>query len=365
MVRLELSNIYKFFGDNKVLHNIDLEVNDGEYFCLVGPSSAGKTTTLKIVAGLYEPTRGKILFDGKDVTALQPWERGAVMMFQNPTLFFNMTVLENIMFPLRVRNIPYRMALEIANGLLETIHLEKRPNAYPNDLSGGMQQRVALARALASGSKLLLLDEPLGALDARLKLELRKELRKFAKDNSLTVIHVTQDQDEAMDIADRIALLKDGRVIQVDTPTKIYNDPKTPFAMDFIERTNFIEAYIENRIDPEMVELTVERIYHRIQALSNSEIGERVLLSVRPSSIRVSRRRGGKLFGRVTWKRNMGSYSIIEAQIFGSDKKVRIETSFKVASRYKLDDIIGLEFSVNNSKVYRYPHEGIIRELEV
>ncbi|MGQ9781454.1 MAG: ABC transporter ATP-binding protein [Nitrososphaeria archaeon] len=364
MVRVELSKITKSFGGKMVLDNIRLKVEDGEYFCLIGPSGAGKTTVLKIIAGLHMPDRGKVFFEDIDVTYLEPWERNAAMMFQNPTLFTNMTVLENIMFPLKERNVEYGEALKVAQELLKKIHLEDRADALPEELSGGMQQRVALARALASGTKLLLLDEPLGALDARLRLELRNELRRFAKENKLTVIHVTQDQDEAMAIADRIALLKDGRIVQVGTPSEIYLNPATPFVMNFIEGTNFLEAYVEDKKD-NFVDLVIENVYHHIKGYGNFSVGERVLVCLRPSSIRIFRKKGGQLFARIIRKRFMGSYVLIEASLFGPEKLIMIESMLREAKKYRENDIVSLFVDIGDIRVYRYPLLGFTREVEV
>ncbi len=364
MVSVELSKITKSFGGNIVVDNIRLKIDDGEYFCLIGPSGAGKTTILKIIAGLHLPDRGRVFFGDKDVTYLEPWERNAAMMFQNPTLFTNMTVLENILFPLRERNVEETRALAVAQELLKKIHLEDRGDALPGELSGGMQQRVALARALASGTKLLLLDEPLGALDARLRLELRNELRRFAKENGLTVIHVTQDQDEAMAIADRIALLKGGRIIQVGSPSEIYLNPATPFVMNFIEGTNFLEAYVEDKKD-DVIGLAVEGVYHHVMGHGKFSVGERVLVCLRPSSIRVFKKKGGQLFARIIRKNFMGSYVLIEAVLFGPEKPITVECPLKEATKYKENDIVSLYVDINDIRVYRYPLLGFTREVEV
>jgi ABC-type Fe3+/spermidine/putrescine transport system ATPase subunit len=364
MVSVELSKVSKSFDKKLVLDKVNLSIEDGEYFCLIGPSGAGKTTTLKILAGLYKPDKGKVLFDGSDVTSLEPWERGAVMMFQNPTLFSNMTVIENIMFPLREQNVPIEKALETARTLLKKIHLEERENSYPHELSGGMQQRVALARALAAKAKLLLLDEPLGALDARLRLELREELRRFAKENKLTVVHVTQDQDEAMAVGDRIALIRDGRILQVGTPSDLYLNPRSPFVMNFIEGTNFLEGYVEDKKDT-FVELVIENVYHHIRARGNFEVGERVLVSIRPSALKIFKKRGGQLFARINKIVNMGPYFVIETILFGSEKLVTVETSAREAKRYRVNEIVSLHLDIEEIKVFRYPLLGFAREVEV
>lgn len=364
MVKVELSKVTKSFDNKIVLDRVNLTVEDGEYFCLIGPSGAGKTTALKILSGLYKPDKGHVFFEGVDVTSLEPWERGAAMMFQNPTLFSNMTVIENIMFPLLEQNVSRGKALEVASLLLKKIHLEERENSYPHELSGGQQQRVSLARALAAKAKLLLLDEPLGALDARLRLELREELRNFAKENKLTVIHVTQDQDEAMAIGDRIALMRNGRILQVGSPLEIYLQPRSPFVMNFIEGTNFLEGYVEDKKGV-FVELVIENIYHHIKASGNFEVGERVLVSIRPSGIKIFKKRGGQLFARIKRIANMGSYSIIEANLFGSERPIIVEVSSQESQKYKPNEIISLYFDVDELKVFRYPLLGFLREVEV
>ena len=364
MVKVELSKISKTFNDNQVLNNIRLTIEDGEYFCLIGPSSAGKTTTLKIIAGLYAPDSGKVLLDGRDVTNIESWERGVAMMFQNPTLFTNMTVLENILFPMREKGMNDVNSLKEAEELLRKIHMEKRADAFPNELSGGMQQRVALARAMASGTKLLLLDEPLGALDARLRLELREELRQFAKENGLTVIHVTQDQDEAMAVADRIALIKDGKITQVAKPSEIYLHPSSPFVMNFIEGTNFLDAYVEDKNDS-IMDLVIENTYHRVKAYGNFMVGERVLVCLRPSAIKIVKRKGGQLFTQVQHKTVMGSYVVVDTALFGPNKPLTIETSFKEAMKFKENDVVSLNIDIADLRVFRYPLLGFMKEVEL
>jgi ABC-type Fe3+/spermidine/putrescine transport system ATPase subunit len=210
----------------------------------------------------------------------------------------------------------------------------------------------------------LLLDEPLGALDARLRLELRGELRRFAKENGLTVIHVTQDQDEAMAIADRIALLKEGKITQIGTSSEMYLHPTSPFVMNFIEGTNFLEAYVEDKKD-NVVDLVIENTYYRVKAYGEFTVGERVLVCLRPSSIKMVKRKGGQLFAQILHRTIMGSYVVIEADLFGPNKPISIETTFKDAIRFKDNDIVSLNVDINDLKIYRYPLLGFIKEVEV
>jgi len=208
MPRIRLEGITVAYGKKRALDTLDLEVHDGEYICLLGPTGAGKTTTLRALCGLTLPTAGKVFFDDEDITISEPEERKAAMLSQDYSLFPHMTVRENISFGPDIKNWGKREVDKSVSSMMDMVRLTKRADAYPNELSGGMQQRNALARALASGAEVLLLDEPLRALDARLRIDLRQELRSLSKSLGITTIHVTHDQDEALVMADRIAVIR-------------------------------------------------------------------------------------------------------------------------------------------------------------
>jgi ABC-type Fe3+/spermidine/putrescine transport system ATPase subunit len=210
--------VEKRYDDIRAADDLNLEVRDGEYLCLLGPTGAGKTTALRIACGLTDPDSGKVFIGGKDVTDLEPERRGTGLLSQTYSLFPQLTVAENILFGPNIRDLPEEERTRTLANMLDLVRLTKRPDAFPSELSGGMMQRTALARALASGAEVLLFDEPLRALDARLRISLRHELRSLAKSLELTVIHVTHDQDEAMVMADRIALIRNGHILQVGEP---------------------------------------------------------------------------------------------------------------------------------------------------
>jgi ABC-type Fe3+/spermidine/putrescine transport system ATPase subunit len=247
MPTIRLSGLRKSYGDIKAADGLDLEVRDGEYLCLLGPTGAGKTTVLRLICGLAKPDEGTVSIGGKEVQTWEPERRGAVMLSQSYSLFPQLTVAENILFGPDIRGMPEAEKEQILTDMLDLVRLGKRPDAYPRELSGGMQQRTALARALASGAEVLLLDEPLRALDARLRISLRHELRSLAKDLGITVVHVTHDQDEALVMADRIALIRHGRVLQTGTPREVFDHPNSPFVANFVGQSNFFQGELRRR----------------------------------------------------------------------------------------------------------------------
>lgn len=233
---LELVGIRKEFPGFVAIENLDLHIPAGEFFALLGPSGCGKTTTLRLVAGLEEPTKGKILIGGKDVTNTKPHERPVNTVFQSYALFPHMTVLENVAFGLKQRKV--EDPIPKATAALEMVELEHLANRRPQQLSGGQQQRVALARALVNRPSLLLLDEPLGALDLKLRRQMQIELKAIQMEVGLTFLHVTHDQEEAMDMADTVAVMNKGRIEQMGAPEQLYERPKTTFVAKFLGQSN-------------------------------------------------------------------------------------------------------------------------------
>ena len=241
---LELVGIRKEFPGFTAIENLDLKIPAGEFFALLGPSGCGKTTTLRIVAGLEEPTKGRVLIGGKDVTATKPHERPVNTVFQNYALFPHMTILENVAFGLRQRKVADPLAK--ATEALQLVELEHLAQRKPQQLSGGQQQRVALARALVNRPALLLLDEPLGALDLKLRRQMQVELKAIQMEVGLTFLHVTHDQEEAMDMADTVAVMNKGEIEQMGSPEALYDRPKTAFVARFLGQSNiFVGDVVE------------------------------------------------------------------------------------------------------------------------
>ena len=244
-----VANVLKTFGRYPALNNVSLEARDGEFLALLGPSGSGKTTLLRLIAGLDFPDAGQILFDGEDVSDRPARDRQVGFVFQHYALFRHMTVAENIAFGLSVKKRRQRPAkAEIARRVDELLNLVQLPELgkrYPAQLSGGQRQRVALARALAVQPKLLLLDEPFGALDAKVRKDLRRWLRHIHDETGITSVFVTHDQDEALELADRVVVMSNGKIEQVDTPEKVYDQPATAFVADFLGQTNRLDARFE------------------------------------------------------------------------------------------------------------------------
>lgn len=245
---IKISDVSRQFNGHVVLEGVDLTVHPGELLALLGPSGSGKTTLLRLIAGLDAPDAGRITIGDDDATARHPGERGVGFVFQHYALFRHMSVFENIAFPLRIRKAPKPLIQSKVAELLKLIQLESLAGRYPAQLSGGQRQRVALARALASQPRVLLLDEPFGALDAVVRRELRRWLRKLHEEMNITTIFVTHDQEEAFDLADRVVIMKDGKICQEGSPISIYQRPVNPFVHEFLGESNKLQVQISNGV---------------------------------------------------------------------------------------------------------------------
>ena len=247
-MKVTLKNVTKKFGSTVAVNNFSATFPDGHLICLLGPSGCGKSTVLNILCGILDVTSGQVFFDEEDVTSLSPEQRNIGMVFQNYALYPHLTVLENIAFPLEVQKVNKKIRIEKAKEIASLVHVESLLHRYPGELSGGQQQRVAIARALIKNPKLLLMDEPLSNLDARLRLEMREEIRRIQIETGVTTIFVTHDQDEAMSISDSIILMKDGNLAQEGLCNDLYNQPNSKFVADFLGNPpiNVVEGYLEN-----------------------------------------------------------------------------------------------------------------------
>src|SRR5574340_335835 len=280
MAFLEIRNVSKVFGDMAAVKEFNLDVEQGQLVTFLGPSGCGKTTTLRMIAGFEVPTTGKVVIDDLDITNKAPNQRNVGMVFQAYALFPNMTVAQNIGFGLKVRKAPEATIKQRIDEMLALIHLEQKGNSYPHQLSGGQQQRVALARALAIHPRVLLLDEPLSALDAKIRVSLRAEIRAIQQKLGITAIYVTHDQEEALSISDRIVVMYDGRIEQVGTPFEIYNFPTTAFVASFVGTLNTTDAEV---VDPKSHTLRLEgQTLVAGEGLAGKRAGEKVRMAIRP-----------------------------------------------------------------------------------
>ena len=239
---IELRNINKSFGKTTIIENLNLPINNGQFVTFLGPSGCGKTTILKIIAGFLQPDNGQVLFENNDITQLPPHKRNINTVFQNYALFPHLNVFENIAFGLKIKNLPKQKIESKVSAVLKTINLQGFEKRRPSQLSGGQQQRIALARALVNQPQVLLLDEPLSALDLNLKLQMRLELKQMQKKLKTTFIYITHDQEEALTMSDVIIVMNEGTIQQIGTPEKIYNEPKNAFVADFIGQSNILNG---------------------------------------------------------------------------------------------------------------------------
>ncbi|MFN4244430.1 MAG: ABC transporter ATP-binding protein [Tepidisphaerales bacterium] len=329
MTAVKLERITRDFGATRALDGIDLTIEAGELFFLLGPSGCGKSTLLRLIAGLHEPTSGRIFFNDRDVTALGTNQRNAVMCFQSYALWPHMTVYDNIRFGLDVRGVKGAEAKRRIDEVLSLVKMQAYAQRKPNQLSGGQQQRVALARALAVRPDCLLLDEPLSNLDAKLRHEMRSEIRRICKTAGFTTIYVTHDQKEALSVADRIAVMKDGRLQQVGRPADLYHRPVNTFVADFIGQTNLLEGKVVQQ-NGQLVE--VETLAGHLRAVKPAgSLPSRVMVSIRPEQVRlVSTGPGGgtsagmanRVRGRTRESTFLGEASEVVLDVGGLEFKV-------------------------------------------
>jgi putative spermidine/putrescine transport system ATP-binding protein len=283
MTHLALTNISKSFGDNSVVRDFNLDVKKGEFVSFLGPSGCGKTTTLRMIAGFEAPTTGKVILDDADITSKAPSQRNVGMVFQAYALFPNMTVGQNIGFGMQIHGESASAIKQRVTEMLTLIHLEEKGASFPSQLSGGQQQRVALARALANRPQVLLLDEPLSALDAKIRVSLRAEIRAIQKRLGITAIYVTHDQEEALSISDRVVVMYDGKVEQVGTPFEIYNFPQTGFVAGFVGTLNALNAEVA---DPANKTLRVDGLtLVTAEDMDGRHKGETVTIAIRPERL--------------------------------------------------------------------------------
>ncbi len=366
MSEVRIENVTKKFGKLVAVDNVTLEIHEKEYFALLGPSGCGKTTLLRLIAGLIHPDKGKIYIGDRLVNDVPPEDRDIGFVFQTFALFPHMNAWNNVTYGPKVKGFDMKKAGIIGHEVLEMVRLNERLEAFPNELSGGMMQRIAVARALAAGAKLLLLDEPLGQLDAKVRNDLRYEIRKMTKDLGLTAIHVTHDQAEAMAISDRIAVMKKGRIKQVGTPSELYMAPCNIFVANFVGESNFLEGYVTDESEKKMkIEL---RGGIQVEVASDKATkGQKVILAIRPEAFTVqkgteeSRNSIGGTVERVTFE---GTSIRYEIRLKNQDLIVVVKPSM-MTEWLNVDDKVTASFPQEKAHVFEYPEAGLKEEIAV
>lgn len=372
MPQVELRKVSRHFGTVKAVRNVTFKVNHREYFTMLGPSGCGKTTILRMIAGLIPPTKGSVLIDGKDVINEPPHRRGIGYVFQHFAIFPHMDVWENVAYGPLIAGISMKEVEERVFEALRIVHLEHRPYAYPRELSAPDLQRTGIARVLASGAKLLLLDEPIGTLDQKIREEFQDELRALVKDFDLTAIHVTHDQAEAMAISDRILVLRQGKFQQVGTPETLYYNPRKPFVGHFLGESVFFEGTIIRKGSSTSKAPTrfLFRGGYRIQAPKTQiPIGYRALIGIRKEFIKLSPRAEAKPMNAIPG-------TIRELRFLGTMYRIIVEFSSRIhfevkaaatedLGSFQADDAVWVAFPPERLWIYKYPRKGLAQALAV
>lgn len=344
-MQITIEHVTKKFNDIKAVDDLSLKLESGKLIVLLGPSGCGKTTLLNILSGILPVTSGRVLFDDKDVTNLPPEKRNVGLVFQNYALYPHMTVLGNICFPLEIKRMPKKERLEKAKELAELVHVTELLHRKPSELSGGQQQRVATARALAKDPQLLLLDEPLSNLDAKLRVEMREEILRIQRASNITTVFVTHDQEEASSIADQVVLMKKGLLQQVDSARKMYDEPVNYFVADFLGAPPINKLYGTIQDGKFYFKDSTVNFEHPLRR--DVENGTDVILAVRPESVIVPAK-DKKLKSIVLERYSIGKDELSLLNIEGQTMRAYISGDFPI---HKNDE---LEFSLKNKGVFLF-----------
>ena len=347
-VIVKLENFTKKYGEKEIINNINLEVYEGEFITLLGSSGCGKTTILRSISGMDRPTSGRVYLDGIDVTDVDPTRRQVNTIFQNYALFPLMTIEKNIEFGLKMKKVPKQERKKRVKEMIELVHLEGYEKRKPKELSGGEQQRVSIVRGLINNPKVLLLDEPLSALDLKLRKKMQIELKQLQKKLGITFIYVTHDQDEALSMSDRIAVIKDGKIEQIGTPVEVYEKPKSVYVADFLGEANIFKGIVKDDV------CVCEEA--NIKIISKFKNDTKVDLIVRPENVKLSKEKNSDLVGTIYEQIYDGAFTkilikvnkkIIKAIISGNDKLYK--RNDEVYLTWDIEDAIILE-SEDNEK---------------
>ena len=352
MAFLEISALKKDFGNHTAVHDFAIEIKRGEFVTFLGPSGCGKTTILRMIAGFESPSAGVIKFDGRDVTQLPTNQRNIGMVFQSYALFPNMTVADNIGFGLKVAKMAAAQIRSRVDEMLALIKLTPLAGRYPWQLSGGQQQRVALARALANKPQVLLLDEPLSALDAKIRVSLREEIRALQRELGITSIFVTHDQEEALSISDRIVVLNEGRVEQIGTPSEVYNFPRTRFVASFVGTLNLLSGVV---VDPASGQISVAgQPLTTATKMPGAVAGQTRALAIRPEAIALEAPVSGRnalqatvedvnFLGAVVRIRVRANTFVLSLDVFNDPHRALPQRGENVCLGFSFDNLLVLE----------------------
>lgn len=367
MPEVILDKVTKRYKEVVALEELSLVIRDKEYVTILGPSGCGKTTILKMIAGIEEPTSGKIYINGRCVNRVPIDERDLGYVFQNIALFPHMNVWSNVSYSPMVKGWELKKTRAVSEEMLTLVDILERRESYPKELSGGMQQKTSLARALASKARLLLLDEPLSALDVRVRFELRYELRKFVKDLGLTAIHVTHDQEEAMSVSDKIVIVKNGKIVEIGTPEELYNRPKTLFTANFLGESNFIEGVV-SRFKNGKIEIELKNMQKLDLQNGKFEMGAPIVAAIRPENIVLQSESTTlskySMKGTVKGITFTGPFYRYEV-LLENGENMKVDIPATKHQKININQTVMLSFDSDKLLIYPYPKEGLMEAIKL
>jgi spermidine/putrescine ABC transporter ATP-binding subunit len=346
---IDLRGITKRYGEERVVDDVSLAITPGEFFTFLGPSGSGKTTTLMMIAGFASVDDGRITVDGADISALEPQHRGFGMVFQNYAIFPHLNVFENVAFPLRARHRPEREIRDKVTWALDLVQLGAFADRFSRQLSGGQQQRVAIARAIVFEPRIVLMDEPLGALDKNLRYDMQVEIKEIQRRLGMTVVYVTHDQEEAMNMSDRIAIMSRGRIAQVGTPSEVYERPANTFVGRFLGEANTLAASVGS-IEGDIATLAVGGFTLRAKVHRGASVGQQVGLFVRPERVAIGQTGDNRVEGHVRRVSFLGSVVRYQVEIAPS-ANVTVDIQNSGRNAYGIGDPVALGWAVEDSLV--------------